>query len=112
MHFKNTRETAFRLRKMELAKAKRYLQDVLDRKRCVPFRRFTGCIGRTAQAKNEDSNTRQGRWPVKSCEFLLNLLINAESNAEVRAGRGRDGGTAGSAMGRDGGSGRGERGEG
>lgn len=45
--------------------------------------RFTGCIGRTAQAKNEGSTTRQGRWPVKSCEFLLDLLKNAESNAEV-----------------------------
>jgi ribosomal protein L22 len=50
--------------------------------------RYTGCIGRTAQAKNEGSTTRQGRWPVKSCEFLLNLLKNAESNAEVR---GREG---------------------
>lgn len=48
------------------------------------FHRFTGCIGRTAQAKNEGSTTRQGRWPVKSCEFLLNLLKNAESNAEVK----------------------------
>lgn len=26
----------------------------------------------------------QGRFPKKSCEFLLNLLTNAESNAEVR----------------------------
>jgi ribosomal protein uL22 len=83
VHFKNTRETAFALRKMELQKAKRYLEDVLARKRCIPFHRFTGCIGRTAQAKNEGSTTRQGRWPVKSCEFLLNLLKNAESNAEV-----------------------------
>lgn len=48
-----------------------------------PPPRFTGCIGRTAQAKNEGSTTRQGRWPVKSCEFLLDLLKNAESNAEV-----------------------------
>lgn len=84
MHFKNTRETAFSLRKMELGKAKRYLQAVIDRTRCIPFHRFTGCIGRTAQAKNEGSTTRQGRWPVKSCEFLLNLLTNAESNAETK----------------------------
>lgn len=68
---------------MDLQKAKRYLEDVVARKRCIPFHRFTGCIGRTAQAKNEGSTTRQGRWPVKSCEFLLNLLKNAESNAEV-----------------------------
>jgi ribosomal protein uL22 len=87
VHFKNTRETAFAIRKMELSKAKTYLQAVLDRKRCIPFHRYTGCIGRTAQAKNEGSTTRQGRWPVKSCEFLLNLLNNAESNAEVRGGR-------------------------
>jgi ribosomal protein uL22 len=80
---KNTRETAFALRKMQLQKAKRYLEDVIARKRCIPFHRYTGCIGRTAQAKNEGSTTRQGRWPVKSCEFLLNLLKNAESNAEV-----------------------------
>jgi large subunit ribosomal protein L17e len=84
VHFKNTRESAFALRKMDLQKAKRYLEDVVARKRCIPFHRFTGCIGRTAQAKNEGSTTRQGRWPVKSCEFLLNLLKNAESNAESK----------------------------
>jgi DNA-directed RNA polymerase subunit RPC12/RpoP len=26
----------------------------------------------------------QGRFPKKSCEFILNLLTNAESNAEVK----------------------------
>jgi ribosomal protein uL22 len=83
VHFKNTRESAFALRHRTLNKAKRYLEDVIARKRVVPFHRFTGCIGRKAQAKNEGSTTRQGRWPVKSCEFLLNLLKNAESNAEV-----------------------------
>jgi large subunit ribosomal protein L17e len=39
VHFKNTRETAFRLRRMELVKAKTYLEDVMARKRCVPFHR-------------------------------------------------------------------------
>merc|ERR1712198_710921 len=28
--------------------------------------------------------TSQGRWPVKSAEFLLHLLKNAESNAEYK----------------------------
>lgn len=82
-HFKNTRESAYALRKMDLQKAKRYLEDVLGHKRCIPFHRFTGGVGRTGQAKNEGSTNGQGRWPVKSCEFLLNLLKNAESNAEV-----------------------------
>ncbi|KAF8069680.1 RPL17 [Scenedesmus sp. PABB004] len=84
VHFKNTREGAFALKGKTLNGAKRYLEDVIAHKRCIPFHRFTGCIGRTAQAKNEGSTTRQGRWPVKSCEFLLNLLKNAESNAEVK----------------------------
>jgi hypothetical protein len=52
-------------------------------RRVIPFHRFCGGVGRTAQAKQEGSTTGQGRWPKKSCEFLLGLLKNAESNAEV-----------------------------
>ncbi|XP_022889917.1 60S ribosomal protein L17-2-like [Olea europaea var. sylvestris] len=83
VHFKNTRETAHALRKMPLSKAKRYLEDVLAHKQAIPFTRFCGGVGRTAQAKNRHSNG-QGRWPVKSANFILDLLKNAESNAEVK----------------------------
>ncbi len=55
---------------------------MLAHKQAVPFRRFCGGVGRTAQAKARHSNG-QGRWPVKSATFLLGLLKNAESNAEV-----------------------------
>ncbi|KAJ6875793.1 60S ribosomal protein L17-2 [Populus alba x Populus x berolinensis] len=79
----NTRETAFSIRKMPLDKAKRYLEDVLAHKQAIPFRRFCGGVGRTAQAKNRHSNG-QGRWPAKSAKFILDLLKNAESNAEVK----------------------------
>ena len=58
----------------------------MDRKRCVPFHRYSGGVGRTGQAKNEGSSTGQGRWPVKSVEFVQGLLRNAESNAEARLG--------------------------
>ncbi|PNW73697.1 hypothetical protein CHLRE_13g568900v5 [Chlamydomonas reinhardtii] len=84
VHFKNTRETAFALRKMSLNKAKKYLEDVIAHKRCIAFRRYQGAVGRTTQAKNENNPSGQGRWPVKSAEFILNLLKNAESNAEVK----------------------------
>jgi len=85
VHFKNTREAAFALRQMELSKAKAYLEAVLRKERVIPFRRFCGGIGRTAQAKNESStNNGQGRWPAKSVELLIGLLRNAESNAEVK----------------------------
>ncbi|GAV61515.1 Ribosomal_L22 domain-containing protein [Cephalotus follicularis] len=83
VHFKNTREAAFAIRKLPLVKAKRYLEDVLAHKQAIPFRRFCRGVGRTAQAKNRHSNG-QGRWPVKSAKFILDLLKNAESNAEVK----------------------------
>jgi hypothetical protein len=76
-------QAAFALRKLDLAKAKSYLEDVMGHKRAIPFRRYSGGVGRTAQAKQEGNPAGQARWPVKSCEFLLNLLKNAESNAEV-----------------------------
>ncbi|CAD6567712.1 MAG: 60S ribosomal protein L17 [Cyphobasidiales sp. Tagirdzhanova-0007] len=79
VHFKNTRETAAVLQGMKLSKALTYLADVQAHKQCVPFRRFNGGVGRTAQAKA--FKTTQGRWPVKSAKFLLSLLKNAESNA-------------------------------
>ncbi|XP_020245346.1 60S ribosomal protein L17-like [Asparagus officinalis] len=79
----NTRETAFAIRKLALTKAKRYLEDVIAHKQAIPFRRYCGGVGRTAQAKNRHSNG-QGRWPVKSARFILDLLKNAESNADVK----------------------------
>jgi len=82
VHFKNTCVTAAAIRKMGLKKAKKYLDDVVAHKQAVPFRFFNGCIGRHAQAKM--TNATQCRWPTKSCQFLLHLLKNAESNAEVK----------------------------
>lgn len=84
VHFKNTSETAAAIRGKTLAKAKAYLEAVIDHKRCVPFLHFNGGVGRTAQAKNEGNSIGQGRWPKKSCEFILGLLRNAESNAELK----------------------------
>jgi large subunit ribosomal protein L17e len=81
----NTRETAAAIKGMKLTAAKKYLEAVVNHERCIPFRRFCGGVGRTAQAKNENSSTGQGRWPVKSVKILQDLLRNAESNAEVRA---------------------------
>ena len=51
VHFKNTRETAQAINGMKLEKAVSYLNNVLEHKQAVPFRRFNGSIGRTAQGK-------------------------------------------------------------
>lgn len=37
-----------------------------------------------SQAKNFKTPGSQGRWPKKSAQFLIHLLHNAESNAEVK----------------------------
>uniref|UniRef100_A0A2C9JW25 Large ribosomal subunit protein uL22 n=1 Tax=Biomphalaria glabrata TaxID=6526 RepID=A0A2C9JW25_BIOGL len=82
VHFKNTRETAQAIKHMHLKRANRFLKNVIGHKECVPFRRFSGGVGRCAQAKQWKAV--QGRWPKKSAEFLLQLLKNAESNAEFK----------------------------
>jgi large subunit ribosomal protein L17e len=82
VHYKNTYETAQAIKGMNLQSAKSYLQDVCEKKQCVPFRKYTGCVGRTAQAKAFKMS--QGRWPVKSAKIILDLLRNAESNAEFK----------------------------
>jgi len=83
VHFKNTRETAQAIKKMPLHRATKYLKNVIAQKEIIPFRRFMGGVGRHAQA-NQVHGTAQGRWPVKSAEFLLHMLKNAESNAEYK----------------------------
>uniref|UniRef100_A0A8C2PYC0 Large ribosomal subunit protein uL22 n=1 Tax=Cyprinus carpio TaxID=7962 RepID=A0A8C2PYC0_CYPCA len=82
VHFKNTRETAQAIKGMHIRKANKYLKDVMVKHQCVPFRRYNGGVGRCAQAKQHDWT--QGRWPKKSAEFLLHMLKNAESNAELK----------------------------
>ena len=84
VHFKNTHAVAAAIKGKTLVEAQKYLEAVMAGKRCIPFRKFCGGVGRTAQAKNEGSTTGQGRWPKKSCEHVLGLLKNAESNAEVK----------------------------
>merc|ERR1740130_741958 len=82
VHYKNTWNVAEAIKGMGLHDAQKYLQAVCEKKRCIPFRRDTGCIGRTPQAK--EFKLSQGRWPIKSCKIMLDLLRNAESNADFK----------------------------
>merc|ERR1712059_166878 len=75
-------ETAQAIKAMPLHRATTYLKNVISKKEIVPFRRYMGGVGRHAQAAVH--GTAQGRWPLKSAEFLLHLLRNAESNAEYK----------------------------
>ncbi|XP_043433469.1 60S ribosomal protein L17-like [Prionailurus bengalensis] len=67
---------------MHIQKATKYLKAVTLQKQWVPFQRYNGGVGRCAQAKQW--GWTQSRWPKKTAEFLLHMLKNAESNAELK----------------------------
>ncbi|ORY71778.1 ribosomal protein L22/L17 [Pseudomassariella vexata] len=80
--FKNTRETAQAINGWKLVRAVKFLENVQTKTEAVPMRRYAGSTGRTAQGKQ--FGVSRARWPVKSAEFLLGLLKNAESNADAK----------------------------
>lgn len=82
VHYKNTHATVNAIRGMRLSRAITYMQNVIQKKEIVPFRVHKYGIGRHAQLKAFKAN--QGCWPKKSAQFVLGLLRNAESNAEVK----------------------------
>jgi len=60
------------------------MNDVLAFKTCVPFKKYTGSIGRHAQAKLHKAPVSKGRWPVKATAFLCDPHSNAISNSETK----------------------------
>jgi len=83
VHFKLTHEAAVALKGMTLVRAKKYLNNVLNHKEIIPFRRYRYGVSRHAQV-HAFHHVTQGCWPAKSCQYLLDLLKNAEANAEVK----------------------------
>lgn len=84
VHFKNMREVGHAIKGMKLVKAQAYLEDVVQRKQAVPFKRFTGGRGRHAQAKNLNAPGSQVGWPIKACNHFISLLTNVAANAELK----------------------------
>jgi len=82
--FKNMRETAMAIKGMELESARKYLNKVLEKKDVIPLRRFGGSAGRSRLCKLH-GHFGPGRYPEKSVKHLLDILTNAESNAEVKS---------------------------
>lgn len=80
VHFKNTVETAAAIKGKRVKRALAFLKNVIERKECVPFKKYNGGVGRCAQAKNH--GWTQGRWPQKSAKALTELIEHAVSNAE------------------------------
>ena len=72
---KKTYEVLNAIRGMPLDEARSFLEDVLEHRRAVPFRRYN-------QETAHHRGTGPSRFPEKVCRQLIRLLDNAESNAD------------------------------
>jgi len=84
IHFKHCREITTHIKGLQVAKAQKFLDDVLAFKTIVPFTKYTGGIGRKAMAKQHKTSGDKGRWPVKATAVIRDLLSNAVANAEMK----------------------------
>ena len=81
-HYKNTYQVGKAIKGMLIKKAQAYLKEVLEHKRCIPYTKYDGSMGRTGQAIQ--FGLTKGRWPEKSIKIVLGLLKNAGANAEAK----------------------------
>jgi large subunit ribosomal protein L22 len=72
---KKTYEVMNAIRGLPLERAKSLLEDVIDEKRAIPFRRYN-------QEVAHKRGIGPGRYPIKVCKNVLQVLVNAEANAE------------------------------
>ena len=56
---------------MKLTKAYAYLSDVKDHKRVIPFRRFSGGVGRASQAKEFKATQGVSLLSFDICQFFI-----------------------------------------
>jgi len=76
--FKQSVELAKRLRGMRSDRAERYLEEVIAKKRAVPFTRFTNGAG-------HKHGVGPGKYPLKTATAFLQLLKQTLANAENKA---------------------------
>jgi large subunit ribosomal protein L22 len=62
---------------MKLEKAKEYLEDVISKKKAIPYRKYLDSV-------SHRKGMGPGRYPVKAAKYVLDTLKSAESNAEFK----------------------------
>merc|ERR1719506_2014438 len=82
-HFKTVYETARATRGLNLLKAIEYINNVIEHKALIPFRRFTGGPGRHAMCKNH--NHHNGNSQKRLADMFL--LSSRTSNPTLRPNR-------------------------
>ena len=80
MSHKHSVEVAREIKGMTAAEAVSYLEDVIAKRRSVPFRRYNRNMGHRSDIEGWDA----GRYPEKVSKAYLDLLENAIGNAEYQ----------------------------
>jgi len=78
--YKHAVEICSALKGLHIDKARQLLEDVIAMKRPIPFRRYFGKVGH----RRGLSGWAAGRYPVKAARAILEVLNNAEANAEYK----------------------------
>lgn len=84
IHFKHTREIGEAIKGRTVAKAKAYLENVLQYKDAIPVTKYTGSIGRHSVGKKYKACGDKVAFPQKATKTFIDLLVNIKSNAESR----------------------------
>jgi len=77
---KAAREVCNAIKGMMLTEAKEFLQQVIQKKKPVPFRRFKKKVGH----RHGLEKAFAGRYPVKAAQKILEVLEGAEANADFK----------------------------
>lgn len=75
---KHAVEVCSELRKRPVPEAKKILEDVIDLRRSIPFKKFNGGVGHRSDAPGA------GRYPRKAAREILTVLKDAEGNASYK----------------------------
>ena len=76
--FKQSIEISNKIRGMPLARAKKLLTQVTEKKAAIPYRRFTDGVG------HRPGHMGAGRYPLKASSEIIRLLESAEANAQFK----------------------------
>jgi large subunit ribosomal protein L22 len=77
---KHAMEICRELRRMDVSSAKGYLEEVIELRRAVPFKRHKRKMAHRSSIKGWDT----GRYPRKAAAEILRLINSAEKNAEYK----------------------------
>lgn len=77
---KHSVEICNAIRGMYVDEAKEFLEDVIEMRQPVPFKRHNKKVGHNKTLKGWPT----GRYPVKASTKILEVLVNAEANAEYK----------------------------